>query len=206
MSKKVSSRSKKKNMAGETSQATSSSTRGEPSRFAPGTIVKIPNVSGGPTQVAAGHGLTKRGQVVVAASLQRAPLGLRVTWQKKATGAIGVTFKLRWDDHFVLSEVPSKSIKEILDDVENMTSASIVSVRRLRSPAGRLSWIAGVVPRLWWAVTWCTRRSSQLQTKDVVEEQRRGNKKDTRDKAALVATNRCVVALSCLIDSFPGGL
>ena len=44
---------------------------------------------------------------------------------------------------------------------------------------------------------------------ETVEEQRRGNRDDAEDKAALVTTKRCVVALrlvACLMTHFQGGL
>ena len=90
-----------------------------------------------------------------------------------------VTFKLLWADKFVSLEVPSKTIKEILDEVGNMMSASVVGIRRLRSLAGkvlRLRWAANMV---YAAVT-----AVDEDVMEGVEEQRRRNRKDTRDKAA----------------------
>ena len=97
--------------------------------------------------------------------------------------------------------VPSKTINEILSGVAS----------EVRSLAGRLSWTAGVVPRLRcegntvYAVVTAV-------VKDViegVEEPRRRNRKDTRDKAAFVTTKRCAVALrwvACSLTHFLGGL
>ena len=83
-------------------------------------------------------------------------LGLRVAWHKGERGHefmwFGVTFKIRWEDKLAFLEVPAKMIQEILSELVNILKASMVGVRRLRSMAGRLSWLSGVVPRLRWAV------------------------------------------------------
>ena len=71
--------------------------------------------------------------------------GQEITW-------IGVTFKIRWANKLVFLEVPAKMIREVLRELENILGTSMVSVRELRSMAGRLSWISVVFPRLRWAV------------------------------------------------------
>ena len=142
-------------------------------------------------------------------------IGLRVAWHKGERGHeitwIGVTIKIRWEDKLVFLEVPAKMIQEILSELKNILEASMVGVRRMLTIAGRLSWISGVVPRFRWAV--CTVYAVVAAVdKDVaegIEEQRRRCRLDSRDKAALVATNRCAVALrwvSALLLHFPGGL
>ena len=100
----------------------------------------------------------------------------------------------------------------ILDEVENMMSASMHGRRQKAKVAGgQARWIAGVVPRLRWAFNILHAVVTAVD-KDVtggVEEQRRRSRKDTRDKVPLVATKRCVVPLrwvAALMTHFLGGL
>ena len=119
-----------------------------------------------------------------------------VTW-------IGVSFNVLWEDKLLILEIPKKMIDEIAAEIQHMLHNSMIGVKKLRSLAGRLSWVAGVVPRLRWAVNvvYAVISAVDKDVNDGVEEMRRNNRRDNRNKAALVATKRCSVALRWVGES-----
>ena len=139
-------------------------------------------------------------------------VGLRVAWHKGTTGFesqwIGVHFMLLWDDRQLPLEVPQKMIQEVDKKVSFMVDSSVVGIRRLRSLAGRLSWMAGVVPRmrLVLCIHFATVAAADHEWNGGIEEERRIRRKDKRSKKGMVLTRKCIAALLCIASLFPQGL
>ena len=117
-------------------------------------------------------------------------------------------FALAWQEKLLFLESPKKMIEEIAQDVEGMLATSMVGVRRLRALAGRLSWIAGVVPRLRWVVNvvYAVVAAVDSDVGSGREEQRRATRPDARDKAATKRCRTALVWVRALLAHFPGGL
>ena len=72
--------------------------------------------------------------------------GLRVTW-------IGVVFELHLASRMIQLTISQKMIRDVKDKLMGWNAAGMVGLRDLRALTGRLSWIAGVLPRCRWAVS-----------------------------------------------------
>ena len=112
--------------------------------------------------------------------------GHEITW-------IGVTIKIRWEDKLVFLEVPAKMFQEILSELENILEASMVTVRRLRSIAGRAQLDLRGCAAVALGSLHGPRGGHDKDVAEGIEEQRSRCRLDSRDKAALVATKRCAV-------------
>ena len=112
--------------------------------------------------------------------------GLRVTW-------IGVVFELHLASRVIQLTVSQKMIKEVKNKLAGWNSAGMVGLRDLRALTGRLSWIAGVLPRCRWAVSimYSVIASAEKDAKDGTEVERAAKRgRDQRPKPHLVPVKR----------------
>ncbi|CAE7212170.1 unnamed protein product [Symbiodinium sp. CCMP2592] len=72
--------------------------------------------------------------------------GLRVKW-------IGIAMELNVSEATFTLSIPKKVAAEILEKIQEWKGKGMISLRELRATTGRLSWVAGIVPRLRWAVS-----------------------------------------------------
>eukprot|EP00435_Cladocopium_sp_Y103_P012061 s4633_g3.t1 len=77
-------------------------------------------------------------------SLKKGERGRRVVW-------IGTSIELQ--DDLVCFGVPEKMCSEVLQALEAWPSRGQIPLRDLRSITGKLSWIAGIIPRMRWGVS-----------------------------------------------------
>lgn len=128
-------------------------------------------------------------------------LGLKIAWKKYERGQqltwVGVDFNFAWAAKSLVMSIPPDRVLELVTEAADILATSMVGVKRLRSFAGRLSWVAGVVTRLQWAVAavYALVYQATLDAEDGTEERRQAQRKDTRSKQGLVATKRCTWAL-----------
>ena len=84
-----------------------------------------------------------------------AALGLKVAFSKGHRSShvqwIGVTFKLVNDEKVIMG-LPEKFLGDTINMLKDWANRGYVPVRELRSMAGRMSWVAGVLPRTRWTV------------------------------------------------------
>ena len=84
-----------------------------------------------------------------------AALGLKVAFSKGHRSSmvqwIGVTFKLVNGEKVVMG-LPEPFLKATIDMLKDWSTRGYVPVKELRSLAGRMSWVAGVLPRSRWTV------------------------------------------------------
>ena len=74
-------------------------------------------------------------------SLNKGERGSRVTW-------IGTVIEVNQD--VMQFSIPEKMVKEVLSEVKNWPGRGMVSLKSVRTITGKLSWIAGILPRLKW--------------------------------------------------------
>ena len=108
--------------------------------------------------------------------------GRRVQW-------IGTTMELT--SHHILIGTPPKMIEEIKTTMANWDDKRMVPIKEPRSFAGRLSWVAGIVPRLRWTVTSVYAVLTAAIEEEATEKQRAQKRQgDRRPKMGLVAVKR----------------
>lgn len=120
--------------------------------------------------------------------------GRRVQW-------IGTTFEIH--THEVVMGTPQKMVQEVKETLANWTGKGMVPTKELRAFLGKLSWIAGIVPRLRWTVTALYAVLTKvLQEEGQEEERAKKRAKDQRPKVGLVAVKRMGTALPWLEAAF----
>eukprot|EP00969_Alexandrium_andersonii_P101031 4457083-Alexandrium_andersonii.AAC.1 len=79
--------------------------------------------------------------------------------------------------------------QEISEEADELVQLSMLGLRRLKRFTGRLSWAAGIVPGLRWAVAilYATVAAAERDVKSGAEEMRRRQRPDDRRKEHLVA-------------------
>ena len=100
---------------------------------------------------------TARDKILSFLCLRIATVGITMAWHEAGRGPdlewIGILFQLMMAKCAILMTIDEKIAKEILAESQELLKKSTVPFKRLRSPTGRLSWAAGVVPRTRWTVS-----------------------------------------------------
>ena len=96
---------------------------------------------------------------------------------------------------------PRKMADEILETLKGWLSKGMVSHRELRSTTGRLSWVAGILPRLRWAVSvlFAVLQDAEEDERTGAEDERAQKRQDNRPKYGLVAVKRFGATVKWLI-------
>ena len=129
-------------------------------------------------------------------------LGIRVSLKKGEQGPrikwIGVTFKVNFPENVTLG-IPQKMVEEVYTVLETISKRGMVGFKELRSVTGRLSWIAGILPRLRWAVSmFYGTLYAVLREDPSIEEKRAANRTDKRTKKRLIPVKRLGIAVTWL--------
>ena len=108
--------------------------------------------------------------------------GLRLCW-------IGVQLELVLSSAMLLLTVPDKVIKELLAKLAAWKGKGMIAFRDLRATTGKLSWMAGIIPRIRWVVSimYAVVASVESDIKTGVEKARASARTDKRIKEGLVA-------------------
>ena len=127
----------------------------------------------------------------VQVSLGKGERGIRVTW-------IGAEIEL-WTAVISLT-LPIKTKRELLEILKTWSTKGMISVKELRSTTGRLSWAAGVVPRIRWTVSIFYAVISAVEKEESDNKYREHEATgDKRLKRGLVHVKRLGFALPWLI-------
>ena len=126
----------------------------------------------------------------VQVSLGKGERGIRVTW-------IGAEIEL-WTVVISLT-LPIKTKRELLESLKLWSAKGMISVKELRSTTGRLSWAAGVVPRIRWTVSVFYAVISAVEKEESENKSRDETASDRRSKRGLVHVKRLGFALPWLI-------
>jgi hypothetical protein len=131
----------------------------------------------------------------VQVAMEKGERGCRVQW-------IGTTFEIQ--QHQVIIGTPKKMLEEVRETLSSWVGKGMIPTKELRSFLGKLSWIAGIVPRLLWTVTSLYAVLTKALKEDETEEERaqRRPNKDRRPKIGLVAGKRLGTALHWLVAAF----
>ena len=115
--------------------------------------------------------------------------GLRVVW-------IGVVFELCLAEGMLKLTISQKMMKELQAALQSMHHKGMVGLQQLRSIAGRLSWVAGILPRCRWAVNilYSTIASVERDGLSGAEAARALHRQDTRPKNHMVPVVRFQLA------------
>ncbi|CAL1167184.1 unnamed protein product [Cladocopium goreaui] len=131
-------------------------------------------------------------------ALAKGERGQQVQW-------IGVKMLLQWPesplDGSITYSAPKKMIEEIVDTLRSWQTKGMVSHRELRSTTGRLSWVAGILPRLRWAVSvlFAVLQDAEEDERMGAEDERAQKRQDNRPKYGLVAVKRFGATVKWLI-------
>eukprot|EP00913_Durusdinium_trenchii_P011074 g10396.t1 len=121
-------------------------------------------------------------------------LGINLAWHKGSRGSqltwIGVMFEVVQAEAAIKLTVPKKMMAEAAQDLEAWESRGMVSVKEVQQLTGRLSWIAGILPRTRWAVSIMYAVLGDAKRSENEERQRAAKRVDQRPKVGLIAVKR----------------
>ena len=122
-----------------------------------------------------------------------AALGLRLSLKKGERSAdvtwIGVKFKLVAPDYdYLMVTLPERFIDELCKQLEAWDRKGMIGVNELRQAAGRVAWLAGVLPRARWVTStlYAVLYSHEADQASGIEAGRRAKRQDDRPKDHLV--------------------
>ena len=118
-------------------------------------------------------------------SFEKGHRGVRVRW-------IGIELELDLASRALVLAIPIKLINELREKITAWDSRGMIPFRELRAVTGKLSWVAGTIPRMRWVVSimYAVVASVDKDAKSGVEVQRAKRRQDTRSKAWLVPLKR----------------
>ena len=125
-------------------------------------------------------------------SLAKGERGRRLKW-------IGVTYDLDYPNMVILG-IPQKMVEEIKMLLEAILGRGMIGARELRSFVGKLSWMAGIIPRMRWIVNvgYATLMAVLEDSKEKEAERALSRQGDKRVKVKLVPLKRLGPALPWL--------
>ena len=138
-------------------------------------------------------------------------LGVQVSLRKGERGEqlkwIGVTINLEWTSDpqckkRIVYAIPKTMILEIKETLESWQGRGMIGIRELRTLTGKLSWVAGIVIRMRWAVSvlYSVIASMEEDIRNDTETLRARRREDDRRKPHLVTVKRLEVARRWLIE------
>lgn len=111
--------------------------------------------------------------------------GLRVNW-------IGVSFELDQAREHMKLTISQRMVKDLLTKMREWQGTGMIGLKELRAVTGKLSWVAGILPRMRWAVSimYAVVAAAERDAKSGAEEERAAKRRDSRPKPDLVAVSR----------------
>ena len=131
-------------------------------------------------------------------------LGFKVAVEKgersNAVTWIGVRFAIL-DSHFLAVTLPERFIVDLIELINNWNQG-LAPARELRRAAGKLSWLAGILPRARWVVRvfYGALHSHEKAVETGLEEERRSRREDNRRRDHLFAVKRISLARKWLLE------
>ena len=160
--------------------------------------------------VARGHSEERTSMISLVLYTLKA-LGVQISLRKGERGEqikwIGVYVNLEWSDRDseekkIVYAVPKGMISEVKEALESWKDRGMIPLRDLRTVTGKLSWIAGIVVRMRWAVSvmYAVISSMEDDIRERAEDARAEKRGDDRKKPHLVAIKRFEIARQWLIE------
>ena len=135
----------------------------------------------------------------VQVSLRKGERGEQIKW-------IGVVINLDWvntpkGERKLVYAIPKNMICEIKETLESWEGKGMIGLRELRTLTGKLSWVAGIVTRMRWAVSvlYSVIASMEEDIRTNSEPLRAARREDKREKPYLVAVKRLEIARRWLL-------
>ena len=134
-------------------------------------------------------------------ALKKGERGAMLKW-------IGVKILLSWGPDQAPGEltysIPRQAIDEVMINLLDWETKGMISLKSLRRTTGKLSWMAGIIPRMRWAVTvmYAVLADAERDEKEGKEERRAEKRDDKRRKKGLVAVKRLGATRSWLMRMF----
>ena len=123
-----------------------------------------------------------------------ASVGLKVALSKgeRANTVQWIGIKLSVFEKDILLTLPEAFVKELVALLESWNGKGMIPLKELRKAAGKLSWLAGVLPRARWVVPilYGSMKQQEIDVKQGTEEERRQRRQDPRPKDGLIAVKR----------------
>ncbi|CAL1127091.1 unnamed protein product [Cladocopium goreaui] len=125
-------------------------------------------------------------------SYSKADRGTKLSW-------IGVSIEVDEQNKLIILSPPEKLVTEVT--LRLKTWEAMVSLKSLKSTTGKLSWIAGIIPRCRWAVSilYGVIADHERDVASGAEARRSAAREDPRDKAHLVPAKRMRLAKEWLL-------
>ena len=116
-------------------------------------------------------------------ALEKGERGTRVRW-------IGTTLEIQETELTI--GIQNKMVEEITAELQSWSSMGMVPLRDLRKITGKLSWIAGIIPRVKWVVNALYSVMASVQKDELagLETSRAASRSDQRPKLGLVPYKR----------------
>ena len=121
-------------------------------------------------------------------------MGINLAYPKGERGArlvwIGMSIEVDIVKKMIHLSVPDKLISEVVSRMDKWKN--MISLRELRSTTGKLSWLAGILPKCKWAVSimYSVVASCERDLREGKEQERAAKRKDKREKLGLVHASR----------------
>ena len=142
------------------------------------------------------QGTLERRNVLVAFVLTTLKaLGLNVSLQKGQRASsvvwIGVKYTLVANEQLAMT-LPEKFIAEVLKELLAWDKRGMIPIKDLRKMCGKISWLAGVLPRARWAVRvlYGSLHDRLQEVESGLEAARAENRSDKRDKSNMIHATR----------------
>eukprot|EP00435_Cladocopium_sp_Y103_P055471 s826_g18.t1 len=133
-------------------------------------------------------------------------LGVRLQFRKGFRGSdaiwIGTKIELKLAEEVVVLSIPLKMMNEVRSILESWSRKGMVPLRDVRSVAGKLSWICGIIVRARWCVNILYAVISQTMADAKLEVTRAQKRDDTRPKPNMVAVSRVELPRQWFIAMF----
>ena len=126
-------------------------------------------------------------------SYEKGERGSRVVW-------IGVTIEIDQEGRQILISVPQKLVDDVVGKMKAWSG--MASIKEFRAVTGKLSWVAGTLPRTRWAVStfYAALSETEREQRENKEEERASRRSDDqRSKRGLLAVKRVELGKQWLI-------
>ena len=154
--------------------------------------------------------LEERNRMLAFALYTLAALGLKVSFGKGERGALvtwtGVRLHLKAPvkgvGPAVYLTLPEKLMALLVQALNSWAQKGMAPLRELRSVAGRVSWLSGVLPACRWtlSVFYAVMKERELEVSQGLEERRRRERRDQRPKDHLFVVKRLEQARVWLVE------
>ena len=123
-----------------------------------------------------------------------AAVGFRVALSKgeRSNSVQWIGVRLAIVEKDIILTLPENFIKDVTELLASWHGKGMIPLKELRKAAGKLSWLAGILPRARWVVPimYGAMKQQETDVRSGAEEERRMKRQDSRPKEGLIAVKR----------------